>query len=150
MKEFILKAASEIYKLIADDAKDVLPSVMIDSASKNGRRVFGVFIRYLKNTTIHERVIGVLTQHGHQAGTVLASQIIDMLQKINKSVDDIYSTCSDNGRNMIKASQLLIDAQQQINILSYALEDGSYCKNINHSIFVIIFFIFIYLFRYVL
>jgi hypothetical protein len=124
IKDFILHAASSIYKLIEVDIKGALPSIVFDSASRNNRNVFCVSLRYLKNGKIKERTIGILTQKGSQTGTVLASQIIEMMAKVGKSPDDIYSTCADNAKNMAKASRLIASAQKQLNIISLFSQDG--------------------------
>lgn len=126
LKNFIIKASQQAYGILAEEIRDLILSVMFDSASRNGRNVFGVGIRYIKENRIKERTIGVLTQHNRQYGVVLASEVKDLLNKVEKNVDDVYSTCVDGGRNMLKASEILKEAQHQIHILSLLIDEGKY------------------------
>ena len=65
-KEFILKAAEQIYEIIAKDIENVYPSLMFDSASRFNTNVFSASIRYTKDGKLHDRTLGMLTQHGRQ------------------------------------------------------------------------------------
>ena len=47
-KEFILKAADQIYEIIAKDIENVYSSLMFDSASRLNKNVFSGSIRYTK------------------------------------------------------------------------------------------------------
>ena len=49
----------------------------------------------------------MLTQHGRLLGSVLADKLITLIAKVGKGADDIYSTCSDQGKSMIKASDAI-------------------------------------------
>ncbi|KAG5676488.1 hypothetical protein PVAND_006319 [Polypedilum vanderplanki] len=116
--QFIVNASKQIYKAITEEIKDKFPSLGFDSASKHGRSVFSVHMRYILKGEIKERTLGIVTQHGRQFGNVLASQIVDLLSKIEKSVDDIYACCSDGGANMLKAQDCIIAAQTEFDIYS--------------------------------
>ena len=39
----------------------------------------------------------MLTQHDRQFVSVLASELRDLIDRVGKSVDDIYATCHDQG-----------------------------------------------------
>lgn len=124
IRAHILNAASQMYKLIADETRDTLISIMFDSASRNNRHVFGVNIRYIYEGKLRERVLGVLTQRNRQFGSILASQIRDLLAKIDKTVEDVYVSCTDNGKNMIKTSNIIIEAQKDLNLIQLISDEG--------------------------
>ena len=46
----------------------------------------------------------MLTHHGTKFGTVLADQLNTLIAKVGKGADDISSTCSNQIKSMIKAS----------------------------------------------
>ena len=68
---------------------------MFDSASRLNTNVFSESIRYTKDGKLYNRILGMLTQHGRQLGSVLADQLITVIAKVGKGADDINSTCSD-------------------------------------------------------
>ena len=127
-KEFILKAADQICEIIAKDIENVYPSLMFDSASRLNKNVFSGSIRYTKDGKLYDRILGMLTQHGRQLVSVLADQLITLIAKVGKRANDIYSTCSDQlvqinlfgstcldqGKNMIKASDAIKEMQIQM------------------------------------
>ena len=123
-KEFILKAADQIYEIIAKDIENVYPSLMIDSASRLDTNVFSGSIRYTKDGKFYDRTLGMLTQHGRQLGSVLADQLITLITKVGKGADDIYSTCLDQGKNMIKASDAIKEIQNQMIICDEFVEEA--------------------------
>ena len=51
--------------------------------------------------------MGMLTQHGWKFREVLDDQLTTLITKVRKGAGDIYSTCSDQGKNMIKASDTI-------------------------------------------
>ena len=65
-KEFILKAANQIYEIIAKDIENVYPSLMFDSASRLNTNVFCGSIRYTKDGKLYNQTSEMLTQHERQ------------------------------------------------------------------------------------
>ncbi|CAG9811334.1 unnamed protein product [Chironomus riparius] len=132
LREYILQAAGEdftendiediqeplkgIYKEIANETKGKLVSIMFDSASRHGRHVFAVSLRYAKGDKVVERTIGVITQHQRQTGANLFNQVELLIRKVGLTINDIYSTCTDQGANMLRAADLAIQAQDAIRI----------------------------------
>jgi hypothetical protein len=91
MKKYITTAAEQIYKLIEKDLKDAqaLPSLMFDSASRDGRHVFSASLRYAKGTEIVERTIGMLTQHNRQSGAALKAELIRLLARVGLTENEV-------------------------------------------------------------
>ena len=69
-KEFILKAADQIYEIIAKDIENAYSSLMFDSTSRLNTNIFSGSIRYTKDGKLHDQTLGMLTQHGRQLGSV--------------------------------------------------------------------------------
>lgn len=124
VRKFIIEGAAKILKLISKETQGKLVSLSFDSASRYRRNVFSASVRYIKDTVVYDRVIGIITQNDRQFGVILAEQLTTLLRSIDKSVNDIYSTCCDNGTNMLKASQLLFESQQQISLVNLFVSDG--------------------------
>lgn len=116
IKDYIHQAYQQGIEIITDEFKDTYISLMYDSASRNGRNVFGVSARFIKNGEITERTLGIITMESSQTSEALLQQITTLLTLFGKSVNDVASSCSDQGRNMIKTSNLIILAQDQIHL----------------------------------
>ena len=117
MKRYIQHACENIFTLIREETENVLVSLMFDSASRYGRNVFGVSCRYIKDGQIADRTLGIITQEGRQFGEILAAQLENVIGKIGKCANDIYATCTDQGKNMMKASNILQNAQDQMKVI---------------------------------
>lgn len=90
---------------------------MFDSATRHGRHVFSASLRYALGEVLVDRTIGVITQHQRQTGRNLNTQINQLLGKVGLTQDNLYSTCSDQGANMLRAADLIIEAQAAIRIV---------------------------------
>ena len=66
---------------------------------------------------IVDRTLGIITQEGRQFGKILAAQLENVIGKIGKCANDIYATCTDQGKNMAKASNILPNAQDQMKVI---------------------------------
>ena len=117
MKRYIQHPCENIFSLIKEETENVLMSLMFGSASRYGRNVFGVSCRYTKDGQIVGRTIGITTQEGRQFGESLAAQLENVIGKIGKCANDIYATCTDQGKNMTKASNILQKAQDQMKVI---------------------------------
>ena len=123
MKRYIQHACENIFSLIREETENVLMSLMFDSASRYGRNVFGVSCRYIKDGVIVSRTLGIITQEGQQFGKILAAQLGNVIGKIGKCADDIYATCTDQGKNMTKASNIPQNAQDQMKVILEIYDD---------------------------
>ena len=85
-KEFILKAANQVYKIIVKDIENVYPSLIIDLASCLNTNVFSESIRYTKDGKLRNRSLEMPTQHG-QLGSVLNNQLITLVAKVGKCAE---------------------------------------------------------------
>ena len=102
MKRYIQHACENIFSLIREETENVLMSLMFDSASRYGRNVFGVRCRYIKDAEVVDRTLGIITQEGRLFGEIFAAQMENVIGKIGKCANDVYATCTDQGKNMTK------------------------------------------------
>ena len=116
LKEYILQAAEQIYREIASEVRGKFPSLMFKSASRHETNVFLASLRFAKGVKLVEHSIGVITQHQHQTGSHLFHQIEQLLARVGLTFDDIYSTCTDQESNMLKAADLTREALAAIRI----------------------------------
>ncbi|KAG5667031.1 hypothetical protein PVAND_015032 [Polypedilum vanderplanki] len=116
LKRHIMQESQQIYHLISEDLRGLRPSIMFDSASRNDRHIFSASLRYAQGTEIIERTIGMLTQHDQQTGRNLKDQLTKILEIVGLTENDIYATCTDQGANMLRAADLVIEAQEVLNV----------------------------------
>ncbi|KAG5674184.1 hypothetical protein PVAND_004167 [Polypedilum vanderplanki] len=116
LRKYIMQAAEQIYQLIANDLKGKLPSIMFDSASRDKRHVFSASLRYLNGKEIIERTLGMVTLHEQHRSELLKNELTSLLERVGLNLNEIYSTCTDQGANMLKAADLIIEAQTSLRI----------------------------------
>lgn len=126
MTKLIRRASEQMYEKVKDDIKDSLISVLFDSASRNRRHVLGVTVRYYKDKKINERVLGVITLHERQTSEALADRVRNLLNKVGKTEIDIFCSTTDNGANMLKATDIMLAAQSDSTLLTFLDETGMF------------------------
>ena len=117
MKRYIQHACENIFSVIREETENVLMSFIFGSASRYGRNVFGVSYRYIKDGQLVDRNLSIITQEVRQLGVNLAVQLKNAIGKIGKCANDIYATCTDQEKNMTKASNILQNAQDQRKVI---------------------------------
>ena len=117
MKCYIQHACENIFLLIREETENVLISLMFDDVSRYGRNLIGVSCRYIKDGEIVNRTLDIITQEGRQFGEILAAQLENVFVKIGECANDIYATCTDQGKNMTKASNITQNAQDQMKVI---------------------------------
>lgn len=116
LKEFMFTAAEQMYMQITKEVRGKFPSIMFDSASRNGENVFLVSLRFASGENLVDRTIGFIAQNQQQTAWQLFNQIDLLLNRVGLNFDDIYSTCTDQGANMLKAADLMMEAMAAIRI----------------------------------
>lgn len=108
IKTHLNEKASEIKEKIKDEVRGKMVSIKIDSASRLGRSIIGVNIQFISNGKIELRTLAMYDTKDRQTGIyVHCTYIKNVILEILKVFQQIYSLTSDNGRNMIKAFELL-------------------------------------------
>lgn len=116
LKEFVFTAVEQMYMQITKEVRGKFPSIMFDSASRQGENVFLVSLRFANGENLVDRTIGFIAQNQQQTAWQLFNQIDQLLNRVGLTFDDIYSTCTDQGANMLRAADLMMEAMAAIRI----------------------------------
>ncbi|XP_046868428.1 zinc finger BED domain-containing protein RICESLEEPER 2-like [Drosophila willistoni] len=96
--------------------KDKLVSLKIDVATRMDKSILGVNLQLidasLYTTEIVVKTLGMIQLEESHTGAYIKQKILDILMDYDINVEQIFSITSDNGRNMIKAVQVLNDATE--------------------------------------
>lgn len=90
-------------------------SIKIDSASRLDRCIVGINIQYICNGKIKLRTLDMYEAMSSQTGFYLKNVIVDVLHSYNIKIQQVYSITTDNGKNMIKAAELLKFENENLN-----------------------------------
>lgn len=107
LKANIIATAEKIKSEIKRDVKDCLISIKFDAVSRLGRSLLGINIQYIKNQQIVIKTLAIKELNSRHTGDYLRLVIKDVLMDFGIYLWQIYSVTSDNGSNMLKATQLL-------------------------------------------
>ncbi|XP_060665607.1 uncharacterized protein LOC132797866 [Drosophila nasuta] len=98
-------------------AKGKLVSLKIDVATRMDKAILGINLQMihasLAKTEIVVKTLGMIELGESHTGIYMKNKILEILDDYDISLDQIYSITSDNGRNMIKAVQVLNDATEE-------------------------------------
>uniref|UniRef100_A0A6P4EDG3 Uncharacterized protein LOC108042374 n=1 Tax=Drosophila rhopaloa TaxID=1041015 RepID=A0A6P4EDG3_DRORH len=97
--------------------KGKLVSLKIDVATIMYKAILGVNLQMvhasLAKTEVIVKTLGMIELGESHTGIYMKNKILEILDDYGISLDQIYSITSDNGRNMIKAVQVLNDATEE-------------------------------------
>lgn len=112
IREHIMKKSENYRLLIIKEIENKILSLKVDSATRLDRSVLGINIQFEKNNQICVRTLAVKELRQKHTAEYISEQIKEVLDKYNIKLEHIYTFTSDNGRNMIKAADLLGIAQE--------------------------------------
>lgn len=101
IKAKIHKTASEIREKIASDAKNKVIALMVDSATRNNRAIFGINIQYRHNGKLHLATIAMYELKKSHTAKYLGDVVIEVLKKCGLSLEQVLTFTTDNGSNMV-------------------------------------------------
>lgn len=107
IKKHIKTRKDEIKKIIKNETKKTMVSLMIDIATRYNRSVLGISISYVHDGKICIRTIGLHVLKSSHTGKCIRDLIIQTLTDYDICLAQLVSITSDNGKNMIKAIALL-------------------------------------------
>ncbi|XP_054745834.1 uncharacterized protein LOC129250223 [Anastrepha obliqua] len=97
--------------------KDKLVSLKIDVATRMDKSILGVNLQLidasLYTTEIVVKTLGMIQLADSHAGVYIKQKILKILMDYEIKVEQIFNITSENGRNMIKAVQVLNDATEE-------------------------------------
>ncbi|XP_062141946.1 uncharacterized protein LOC133849979 [Drosophila sulfurigaster albostrigata] len=90
---------------------------LIDVATRMDKAILGINLQMihasLAKTEIVVKTLGMTELGESHTGIYIKNKILEVLDDYGITLDQIYSITSDNGRNMIKAVQVLNDATEE-------------------------------------
>lgn len=101
IKEKIREAAAGIRDSIKSEVKGKIISVMIDSATRNGRSIFGINIQYRHNSSLKVVTLAMRELHSSHTAEYLTDVLINVFNEYGIDLAQVLSITSDNGSNML-------------------------------------------------
>lgn len=101
IKEKIKQVADEIRSAIKEEVKGKIISVMIDSATRNGRSIFGINIQYKHNGVMKIVTLAQRELKSSHTAIYLADVLVNILSEYGIELLQVLSITSDNGSNML-------------------------------------------------
>lgn len=107
IKKHIENRTNEVKKIIRNETKNKMVSLMMDIATRYNRSVLGVSISYMYAGQICIRTISVHALKAAHTGVYILNLIKKILSDYEIRLCQIATVTTDNGSNMIKAVALL-------------------------------------------
>ena len=79
-----------------------------------GKSILGINAQYLKRTEIKVRTLGMVELDCKHTGLNLNKVVCEVLQCFELNIRNVYSYTTDNGANMVKASEIFSKAQKEL------------------------------------
>lgn len=101
IKKYISETAAQVRSYIQNEAKGLMVSLMLDTATKNRESILGIYARYILNDKIEERCIGMLPLYLKHSAINLANTTIDCAAKFGIHQKQIATITTDNASNVV-------------------------------------------------
>lgn len=101
IKEKVREVATEIKSLIKSEVKQKVISVMIDSATRNGRSIFGVNIQYKHNGELKVVTLAMRELKKSHTAVYLSKILHEILAEYDIDLSQVLTITTDNGSNML-------------------------------------------------
>ncbi|XP_055623122.1 uncharacterized protein LOC129766573 [Toxorhynchites rutilus septentrionalis] len=121
-KNHLQAAAGKVKSAIADEMKNKLISIKLDSASRHNRHVLCINAQYCIRDEIVIRTLGILEIKESQTANLLKQKIMNTLTSYGMTLDQVFSMVVDNGANMLAAVRKL---KEELVMLSLREDDDS-------------------------
>lgn len=108
-KKTLHMVANNVKLEITNEVKNNLLSLKIDSATRLSRNIFGVSAQFISAGRIKSIILGMIELKGAGSSTAknLAFEVLNVLKRYNINLTQIVSITSDNGANMLRATNIL-------------------------------------------
>lgn len=106
----IAKTADDITDVITGDVKDRLLSLMFDLGSKFGKSFLGISVQYMENMTIKIAHLGMIVMRERKTAAFIRERLEQILARFGVSLKQILTITTDNGANVIKSQQDILNA----------------------------------------
>lgn len=101
VKEKVRTTAKQIKEQIKSETQKKIVSVMVDSATRNGRSIYGISLQYKHNGVVKVVAIGMRELKKSHTAIYLADVLLEVLSEYEITLEQIISITTDNGSNMV-------------------------------------------------
>lgn len=101
IKKKVNDTAKKIREQIKLETRGRIISVMVDSATRNGRSIYGVSIQYKHNGVLRVFAVGMRELNQSHTAEHLAKELLKILAEYDINLDQVISITTDNGTNML-------------------------------------------------
>uniref|UniRef100_A0A182PWP1 DUF4371 domain-containing protein n=1 Tax=Anopheles epiroticus TaxID=199890 RepID=A0A182PWP1_9DIPT len=120
MNLLIVAVVSRVVNWLANEMREKILCLKVDSAVRYNRHVLGVNAQYEHNGEMVCCTLAILVVNDSQTAKFLKNRILNVLKRCNIRLEQILSITTDNGANMLAAAKQL---QQQFIICQNQLEN---------------------------
>lgn len=121
--DVVAEKALQIKEAIKHEIKNKIFCLKMDTATRNERSILGVNIQIITKGEIKIFSLGMIELKQRHTAEHIKDKIENILNEYGISKKQIYAVTTDNGRNMVKAVELL---SSQITQLTEEEEDDDY------------------------
>ncbi|XP_055316919.1 uncharacterized protein LOC129576237 [Sitodiplosis mosellana] len=101
IKEKVHTTAKQIKEQIKSETHNKIVSVMVNSATRNGRSIYGISLQYKQNGVVKVVAIGMRELKKSHTAEYLAEVLIEVLSEYEITLEQVISITTDNGSNML-------------------------------------------------
>lgn len=111
LRASVIEEAAYVRKTISDEVRGKLISLKVDGATRHDRSVLGVNIQFIKKGKICLRTLAIEEMLEKHTAEYLKNLMLDVISRYEISPCQIYSITTDNGANMVRAVNLMIEGE---------------------------------------
>lgn len=113
----VAQAANKIIQVITKSVSKRMVSLKVDIATRMDKHILGINVQYInKDYKICVHTLGMIQIKKRHTGEFLKTEIVKCLQEYNLDINQLYSSTTDNGANVLKASKMLRDLQDEMQV----------------------------------
>lgn len=112
-RSLVKEEAARLREYIKREVKGRLLSIKVDSTSKDGRPFFGVNIQFSEGGAIQLRTLTVREVFLRQTAENLKLLVLEVLGDYGIEIENVLTVTCDNGKNMLRAADLLKQVQDK-------------------------------------
>lgn len=123
IKQYIAEECAAMRLVIGNRVRYRMFSVEFDIASRNGKTILGITIKFvdLLEFGLEVITIGMIPLAG-TSGEILKQKINECLAKYGLSLAQVYCYTTDNGKNVLKATRVLL-SEAELNLIQELNDD---------------------------
>ncbi|XP_055906354.1 zinc finger BED domain-containing protein 4-like [Eupeodes corollae] len=125
--EFVDIRLQSIKDQIRKMTKGRILSLKIDCATRLDRSILGINLQFIElkkdSLNICVKTLGMVQLFERHTGQLIKEKILEILSDFQIDINQIYSITSDNGRNMLKAVEILNETSEMSEELDLGVEE---------------------------